>query len=155
MNIFRRLADRIIGLADRRPPDFVIGEPGAPYLLRWWLIPRNRVFNIYLHCILRSDDDRALHDHPWVNISLLLRGVYLEHTDSRILLHVAGDIVARRATMAHRLQLVDERTAWSLFITGPTVRTWGFWCPQRWRSWKIFTAHAEDGHSGRVGRGCD
>ena len=43
-----------------RDPDFVIGRPGKPYLLRWWVIQRNRWFNIYLHQILENDDDRAL-----------------------------------------------------------------------------------------------
>lgn len=33
----------------RRKPDFVIGDPANPYLLRWYVIPRNKVFNIYLH----------------------------------------------------------------------------------------------------------
>lgn len=46
-------------IAQSRNPDFIIG--GAdPYMLRWWVIPRNKVFNIYLHRFLRSDDDRAL-----------------------------------------------------------------------------------------------
>jgi hypothetical protein len=52
-------------IAGSRPPDFVIGGD-SPYMLRWWIIPRNKFFNIYLHRFLRSDDDRALHDHPWV-----------------------------------------------------------------------------------------
>jgi hypothetical protein len=48
---------------------------------RWWVIPRNKFFNIYLHHFLHSDDDRALHDHPWWNVSILLRsGSYVEHT---------------------------------------------------------------------------
>lgn len=155
MSIFHRLADRIIATVGKRPPDFVIGEPAAPYILRWWILPRNRWVNIYLHNIQRSDDDRALHDHPWVNFSLLLRGMYLEHTTDGVRLRVAGDVVCRSTKMAHRLQLVDGRGAWSLFITGPTMRTWDFHCPQGWRSWKVFTAHNEDGHSGRIGRGCD
>ena len=50
----------------RRPADFVIGGAERPYLRRWWVIPRNRLFNVYLHQFLRSDDDRALHDHPWL-----------------------------------------------------------------------------------------
>ena len=62
-----------------RAPDFVIGPAGDPYMRRWWVIPRNKWFNIYLHNIMRSDDDRALHDHPWTNVSVLLRGSYLEH----------------------------------------------------------------------------
>lgn len=63
-----------------RPPDFIIGGSNRPYMLRWWLIRRNRFFNIYLHKFLRSDDDRALHDHPWLNMSYLLDGEYIEHS---------------------------------------------------------------------------
>lgn len=64
----------------RRPPDFVIGSEDNPYLHRWWIIPKNRLFNIYLHKFMRSDDDRALHDHPWSwNLSIIIRGSYIEH----------------------------------------------------------------------------
>jgi hypothetical protein len=72
--MLKRFADWLIARAQRRSPDFVIGGDERPYLLRWWVIPRNKVFNVYLHLFLRSDDDRALHDHPWANASMLLRG---------------------------------------------------------------------------------
>ena len=73
-----------------RKPDFIIGPKDAPYLRRWWIIPRNRLFNIYLHQILRSDDDRALHDHPWINCSIILKGRYMEVTPANSLCVVAG-----------------------------------------------------------------
>jgi hypothetical protein len=57
-----------------RPPDFSIGPKGDRYMLRWWVIPRNRWFNIYLHRFLHDDEDRALHDHPWVSCSYILWG---------------------------------------------------------------------------------
>jgi hypothetical protein len=60
-----------------REPDFIIGDN---YLRRWWVIPRNREVNVYLHEINKSDDDRAFHDHPWTNTSFLIRGSYIEHT---------------------------------------------------------------------------
>lgn len=64
----------------KRWPDMVIGDNDNPYLLRWYVIPRNRIFNIYLHKFVRSDDDRALHDHPWSwNMSLIIKGIYIEH----------------------------------------------------------------------------
>jgi hypothetical protein len=56
-------------LRPERDPDFIIGNP--PYMLRWWLLPRNPTFNVYYHRILRDDDDRALHDHPWPSFSRL------------------------------------------------------------------------------------
>ena len=75
------LADRLIYRARCKAPDLVVGSPKRPYMHRWWLIPRNPVFNVYLHRFLRSDDDRALHDHPWPSLSILLHGSYREHVE--------------------------------------------------------------------------
>lgn len=143
-------------LADSRPPDFIVGGQSDPYLRRWWVIPRNRFFNIYLHQFLRSDDDRALHDHPWVNVSILLRGEYTEHTiaaggvrHARILR--AGQIRARLPWFAHRVEL-HAGPAWTLFVTGPVVRQWGFHCPGGWRHWKLFVSERD---KGEIGRGCE
>ena len=74
LRLAEALADGLVEKALCRTPDLVIGGWDDPYLLRWWLIPRNRWFNVYLHLFLRSDDDRALHDHPWFNLSFLLEG---------------------------------------------------------------------------------
>ena len=134
----------------RRPPDFIIGKPGSPYMRRWYVIPRNRWFNIYLHNIVRSDDNRALHDHPWWNLSILLKGSYREVTPDGTFVRGAGSMVFRRATAAHRLE-VDGPT-WSLFITGRKVREWGFYCPQ---GWKIWTSFVDMTNTGSVGPGCD
>jgi hypothetical protein len=157
MRLFDRFANYLISLADRRPPDFIIGERDAPYLLRWWLIPRNRFFNLYLHQFLRSDDPRALHDHPWVNCSILLRGFYVEHLKRGERLRKEGAVVMRLGTTAHRVKLIDSTPAWSLFLTGPVTREWGFLCPQGWRHWKDFTGYREIGEDGRgrIGRGCE
>ena len=134
-----------------RAPDFVIGTPDSPYMRRWWVIPRNRFFNIYLHNILRDDDDRALHDHPWVNVSILLSGRYREITPRASKWRRRGSLVLRRPTSAHRLELDGGKPCWSLFITGPNVRTWGFHCPNGWVPWQQFCA---PGDSSQIGRGC-
>jgi hypothetical protein len=146
-------------VAERRPPDFIIGGEDDPYLRRWWVIPRNRFFNIYLHHFMRSDDDRALHDHPWVNLSVLLDGEYIEHLPEGFPRYrEAGDMVLRLPSAAHRVELHEgvftgrPIPVWTLFITGPRVRQWGFLCPQGWRHWKDFTGGA---NGERVGRGCD
>lgn len=135
----------------RRPPDFIIGPHSNPYLRRWWVIPRNKRANIYLHEILHSDDDRALHDHPWFNISIILRGEYWEHTPEGVFYRRAGSIVFRRAGASHRLEVRDGRPCWTLFLTGPVVREWGFHCPKGWRHWRDFV---DERDTGAVGRGC-
>lgn len=152
--ILRRLRARLFRLASRRAPDVVIGGAADPYLSRWHVIPRNPVFNVYLHYFQRSDDDRALHDHPWVNCSILLAGRYLEVTRGGVVARSAGDVVLRGPRAAHRIVLVgvgDPRPVWTLFITGPRVRQWGFHCPQGWRHWRDFTS--KDGTT--IGRGCE
>lgn len=151
-----------------RPPDFLIGGLERPYIRRWYVIPRNRWLNLYLHHILRSDDDRALHDHPWANVSILLNGSYVEvmpdfacaptpHTRiaeiptfSRV--RRRGSIVFRKPTQCHRLEIHERGGAWSLFITGPKVREWGFHCEHGFRHWLDFVSPSD---RGAIGRGCD
>jgi hypothetical protein len=143
---------------DNRPPDFIIGGPDNPYMHRWWIIPRNRFFNIYLHRIVRSDDDRALHDHPWLNASILILGGYDEHRIMAGGIHrrdrrFAGSVKLRRAVTAHRLELLPDWDCVSLFITGPKIRSWGFHCPEQgWVHWERFTAPDD---YGQIGKGCE
>lgn len=165
-----------------RAPDFTIGGKDNPYLHRWWLIPRNKLFNIYLHKIVRDDDDRALHDHPWFNVSIILKGSYIEVHPSKVQLRAyrkwKGDlhgaylgclthdipghrllrtlrkrfsIVFRRPTAMHRLEVYNG-PVWTLFITGPVVREWGFHCEERWVPWEQFVAQNDHG---TIGRGCE
>ena len=137
------------GVMQVREPDFIIGDN---YLRRWWIVPRNAGCNVYLHEINKSDDDRALHDHPWDNTSQLLLGRYIEHTPEGAFPREAGDVVHRAAIDAHRLEVAPGESAVSLFITGPKIREWGFHCPQGWRRWEDFV-DARD--AGQVGRGCE
>jgi len=136
------------GVIQNRVPDFVIGDN---YLRRWWVVPRNDGCNVYLHEINRSDDDRALHDHPWDNTSQLLLGAYIEHTPEGSFRREAGEIVNRKATDAHRLEVIPGEGAVSLFMTGPKLREWGFHCPQGWRHWRDFVDSRD---AGQIGKGC-
>lgn len=134
-----------------RPRDFAIGGDADPYILRWWVVPRNPWRNLYLHRVLRSDDDRALHDHPWPNESFVIAGSYIEHTPDGSFVRRAGDSIVRPAHALHRLEVIPGEAAITLFSTGAKEREWGFACPQGWVHWRDFTA----GPNGEtVGRGC-
>ncbi|MBU8834420.1 hypothetical protein [Mycolicibacterium goodii] len=134
-------------------PHQVIGGSDDPYLLRWYVIPRNPVLNVYVHKFLRSDDDRALHDHPWWFVSLILKGGYTEVTAAGRTPRsglVGGryrgwdrTLAFRPATFRHRVELWPvvehgkpflgrrdrrELPCWTLIVTGRRTRTWGFWC---------------------------
>jgi hypothetical protein len=133
------------------------------------------VFNVYLHRVVKDDDDRALHDHPFASVSLMLSGllgeVYAvgrpEHEVYAVRWFEPGAVVWRGARFAHRLFLPPFKAsgtptpqeAWTLFVTGPRIREWGFWCPDTspaggWRHWKDFTAAGTTGDSATIGRGC-
>lgn len=136
------------GIMAGRPRDFEIGEN---YLRRWWILPRNDFCNVYLHHIVDSDIDRALHDHPWPSTSFLIEGGYIEHTPDGVFKRKAGDVISRAADALHRLEIPAGGYAISLFITGPKVREWGFACPHGWVHWQDFT---DPDNPGSVGRGC-
>lgn len=146
----RSVALSLVARAIEREPDFVIGSPNSPYLRRWWVLPRNPIFNIYVHEILRSDDDRALHDHPWINVSILAVGSYTEVTPKGRFLRMAGSVIWRMPSASHRLE-VNGSPCWTVFVTGPRVRNWGFHCPRGWVPWQRFTSPE---NKGQVGRGC-
>ncbi len=146
-----------------READFAIGGRDDPYLLRWYILPRNRWFNLYLHKFCRDDDDRALHDHPWWFLSLMIHGMYTEiiaqdmdSGDGRGFVHSAPSIAFRHAEHRHRVVLERDGVGnvvpcWTLVLTGPRVREWGFWGPKGFVHWKDFTG-GEQGE--RVGTGC-
>jgi len=150
------LRNYLMRLPYRRDPDMLIGSPADPYMRRWFVIPRNKFFNVYLHHFRHSDDDRALHDHPWWNVSYLLEGEYTEHTiaaggvNTRIV-YKKGALKFRWATAAHRIEL-ESGTCWTLFMTGPKIRKWGFHCPLGWKPWEKFV-NLEN--TGEIGPGCD
>lgn len=140
-----------------RPVDFYIGGADNPYCQRWWVIPRNRYFNIYLHRFLRDDEDRALHDHPWDNCSIPLRTGYDEVSRRGVRRRRLFRVYFRRAEMPHRVVLLRDAAgvpieSWSLFVTLWVRREWGFHCPWGWRHWKEFVSERD---IGAVGRGCE
>lgn len=129
-------------IAFKRPPDEIIG---TDYLHRWHLVPRNRLCNVYLHCFVGSDKREELHDHPWWSVSVLLRGGMIEVMPAPV---TRGWQywkrikrwwpVVRGPKHAHRI-IVDVTPTWTIFITGPKVREWGFWGRDGWIHWKSFS----------------
>ncbi len=148
-------------------PNFTIGPPDNPYLLRWYLIPRNRWFNIYLHLILRSDE-RTLHDHPWWFFSFILWGGYWEYVGQDYGQTWSNQWTWRNIKKrwrrvcslsycpvghAHRIELPIGRTSWTLIFTGPKVRSWYFYCPKGKVEWRDYVDQTATGNT--AGKGCD
>lgn len=124
-------------------------------MLRWHLL-RWRGWQLALHKIRRSDDDRALHDHSGDNVSVILKGQYTEMPERQV--YGAGNVIFRKAEKAHRLVLDEGKYVWTLWLRWPPRRQWGFYCPRGWRHWKDYVAEADysqPGSTSTIGRGCD
>lgn len=157
MNITSKLLFALSG----RLPCRIISDKGVPYLERYFVAQLLGV-TIYLHRFVGSDPDRGLHDHPWSWArSLVLSGEYDEETRSGIRTvrwwnKLTGDTF-------HRVILPPGRTeAWTLFMHGRYVKTWGFWhCVNGiGATWQPFRNHGHDGLArwwkhAPVGRDCN
>lgn len=152
----KKLADLLIAHAMKSPYVHLKGYMDrywvVPYLRQgsvgaegcgpvcWYKRPFTRVLQSLgiaarVHNILRSDDDRAYHDHPWPYLTIILRGGYWEVTpryqgdkvvgDHRVW-YGPGSFLFRKASSWHRLEVTRGQTAWTLFITGRYQQGWGF-----------------------------
>ncbi len=147
----KSLADWIITYA-RKTPYVHLGD----YMSRWWVVPYKhehpllfkktpfkwvlQYFNVAIrvHEIRKSDSDRAMHNHPWNYVSIILKGGYYEITprvtakddpqDTVAVYHGPGSILFRRARSLHRLELpsLGANEATTLFITFKWRQVWGF-----------------------------
>jgi hypothetical protein len=116
----------------KRKPDFMIPfNKDKIFMERWFLIKRNKIFNIYLHQYTEPDPDHTLHDHPWFSMSFILFSGFQEQT-----IKYGGVFVYRTFKQGnfhfmspwhtHRISMVTCGTCRTLFFTGPVIREWGF-----------------------------
>lgn len=130
---------------------------GSVYMRRWRFLP-DWMPGFRIHEIMRSDEDRELHNHPFGFISIILRGGYREFTEnggSRW--YGPGSVVVRPANTFHRIELktynvlVDrehgastykraERPALTLVFRTRYFQQWGFKMDDgSFVHWKDFT----------------
>lgn len=122
-------------------------DSGDPYLLRVYLTQRKhgvdesdeqprRLPAVYLHYFFRGDEDRELHNHPWLRaLSWILTGGYTEERlepDGFVAeyRHRPGTFNVLKRNTFHRVHLL-QGGCWTLFIAGervsePRGKDWGF-----------------------------
>jgi hypothetical protein len=176
--IDRKIDQFICSIRDSNRLKIPIGPVDDPTYWRWFVIPRNRFLNIYLHN-WRHDDAQDLHDHRAANISIILQGFYSEERflwtpeegqplpKTDFIYRPNHSITFRLPSRPHRVILFRFNgkpvSCWSLFIKFPDVREWFFWCPgntttgARRVPWQQYVAgHDPTGIGyGQVGKGCD
>jgi hypothetical protein len=111
----------------------------SPYLVRYILL-ESRFGRVMVHRFLRGDEDDEFHCHPWNFTSVILRGGYFEFTPEGFRWYGAGSVLRRPAEWKHRVVIHPGRRVWSLVITGPRVRDWGFWAGEQFTPWRKFVA---------------
>lgn len=122
------------------------------YMERYWVwnpfmqkgVVKSRKYewgpSIRLHHILRADNERDPHDHPWNSRRIILRGWYYEEQ-----LHFDGpEYIKNREYLTrhvrseghtspllfgqyHRIVEVSEGGVWTLFLMWDYQENWGFW----------------------------
>lgn len=146
------MPDWIIRRAKRTPYVHLAG-----YMERFWLIRIGQrgggesgpypLIGARVHHILRSDEGRDFHDHPWGYLTIILRGGYWEVRPVLVdnvvsytvrTWHGPGSVLLRRANSWHRLELPEGKTAWTLFCTGPKVQHWGFLVGRKKVGWREY-----------------
>ncbi len=112
----------------------VLGQKigGSNYMTRWFLQWR---YSIRLHRWGGAEDHRDLHDHPWWFVTIVLLGGYEETYQTSTMKRPQKRI--RRylgwvldPTMLHRVRPFPG--TWTLVITGPRVRKWGYMTEDGW-----------------------
>ncbi len=127
----------LLRLTDRLRGKVIKGPEGAPFLERYHLIRIPLIdAEVVIHRFVASDPDRGFHDHPyrWA-ASLILAGSYDELIVPRVDAPRAERFRRRLRPLDinrvdphryHRVLLGPGMDAWTLFVTGPRVKVWGF-----------------------------
>lgn len=101
-----------------------LGLPECPYVIRWRI--ETRWGSIRLHHWLSHDDDRAFHDHPWSFTTFVIKGGYADVSPDGTE-HLKAPAVRRRTAEHRHTVFPDKGGCWTIVVTGPRIRTWGFW----------------------------
>lgn len=112
----------------------LIKNYGEDYLLRFYIKHNGLLPGIYLHRFFRGDQDRELHNHPWLwSFSFILTGGYVEERLTRKGIRFKTRKPLRFNLLSgktfHRVDLVNKQSgAWTIFCSGKEYKDWGFLC---------------------------
>lgn len=148
------VADAIIARAMCTP---FFHLPG--YMERWWvfnpyqdshgqIIERSWLMrclpSIRVQHIMRADNERHRHDHPWNARTFILRGWYMEDRKGAPLRCCLEGTTARLGYGEyHRIVEVSPGGVWTLFITWKHQGTWGFEVDGKKIPWREYPATRE------------
>jgi hypothetical protein len=123
---------------------FAWGEPlglkECPYVTRW--LAETPWASVRVHHWTGPDDDRAFHDHPWPFLTFVIRGGYIDFHPGGFDMLWAPAVRFRPALHRHTVIPHPEAGAWTVLLTGPIIRPWGFWQGEKFtKANKWFLSH--------------
>lgn len=113
-------------IIDECNPDF------GPLMVRYYITPKIFGLRLVLHKFLRSDHDRAFHDHPWNFITFILKGNYYENQPNGKFLRKRFSILKRSKFHKHWVEIEKNKVCWTLVLFYGFRRDWGFWTENGW-----------------------
>jgi hypothetical protein len=102
-----------------------LGLPECPYVIRWMV--ETPAGSVRLHHWLAPDDDRARHDHPWWFVTFVLRGFYFDVDERGWSEFLHAPAVRFRPALHRHTVVPGPEGCWTVIVTGPKSRAWGFW----------------------------
>lgn len=186
INLFWRLVAKLLARpavaawlivrAQRTPYQHIMSADGNEmYMGRWWLFnPYSREthkpalwwcpWSFRVHHIMRPDEDRDLHDHPWNARTVILRGSYteerlepagiadiakpgplmwVEELDDLFKVSMRtrnpGDTARLNHGEYHRIDQISPGGVYTLFITSKWRGDWGFLVNGVKVPWRTYT----------------
>lgn len=117
--------------------DIVINYRNDPYLERYILWFGG---TLRLHKFWRSDDDRALHDHPWrfITFPLATYNEITEDKDGNAINNTVTRFRPHYRPAAYKHRVIIDKPAWTIIVTGTHLRDWGFYPGGRFVHWSKF-----------------
>lgn len=136
MNRFVTVKDMRFGLTSQ-----TIGLKECPYLTRTilWIGP----WSLRYHVFWRSDEERALHDHPWAFLTFPLNTYREEYMPPFADQSLFRDVKRfrfhyRHWGFIHRVIVPSNKPARTFVWTFRKRSSWGFWVGKQylpWRNW--------------------
>lgn len=130
------IADYLIDKA-KKTPYINIAKGDDVYMERYWLFNPLDVetkcikyswipFSIRIHKILKEDQDRHMHDHPWDCRTFILKGQYLEERVDGVYARREGTTATIAFDDYHKILHVYGDCVYTMFVTGKYKGVWGF-----------------------------
>lgn len=123
----------------------IVSKSGAVHFRRYRLLELPW-FRIYVHQILKADEDAHEHDHPWSFLSLILKGGYIEQSEGKLKTrtNLKNPVAFSDRYRPHKLHTI-LRPTWTLVFGLGKRGEWGYDLNPGWADHKTYRTMKNEG----------